>query len=137
MSEKLYKTLFSVEVLSDRDPSDLELSDLHYMITDGDASGRVRVAKQEILTPRQMALALQAQNSDPSFLLGEEEGWKYALHPGDNVTIDTKDGLNGNGYYGAVQISEIEYQETAGETALVRLRDQYGNWFHLRMSEIS
>lgn len=66
---KFFKTLITVEVLSEDAPvgDDISLDDLHNMITDGDWSGRMEIAKVEELTPQQAATALTEQGSDPEF----------------------------------------------------------------------
>ena len=136
MTDKLYKTVFTVEVLSDGTVSQLDLGDLHRAINDGGCSGKVDVTSETVLTRREMALALQSQDSDPVFLLGDD-GWKYALQPGDEVTIDTRAGLNGSGYCGTVNIHSIDYREAEDGDTIIFLWDRYGNLFNLEISEIS
>jgi len=68
-----YKTIIQVEVLSN-DPYDVgNLEDLHYDITEGDYSGDFKIISQEKLTKEEMAKALEAQGSDPEFMMPEEE----------------------------------------------------------------
>jgi hypothetical protein len=43
------------------------------MITEGDCSGQYTVTKTEELDAEQMAKALEAQGSDPEFLLWDDE----------------------------------------------------------------
>jgi hypothetical protein len=70
---EFYKTVFTVTVLSDVEPSpDINLESINYQITVGDWSGQVEKGQPERLTPRQMAAALREQGSDPSFLGLEE-----------------------------------------------------------------
>jgi hypothetical protein len=87
----LYRTVFQVTVLSERPVSDLELADVAHEIVDGDASGKVEVTDGREISRRDMALALQEQGSHPGFLLGEDDGWKYGLHGGDEVTWNDPD----------------------------------------------
>jgi len=67
-----YKTRIVVTVLSDSPYDPDNLYDLAYDITDGDCSGNVEIESSEELSREEMAKALEAQGSDPEFLLGED-----------------------------------------------------------------
>jgi hypothetical protein len=62
-----FRTIVEIEILSEDDPWDGELSDLLNDITDGDCSGTMKIKSNEEVTPRRMARLLQAQDSDPGF----------------------------------------------------------------------
>lgn len=83
---ELYRTLFTIEVLSDRLVNDLSLKQIAEEIDTGDCSGKVECVKSERVSAQIMARSLQAQGSDPSFLLGED-GWKYAIRTGDEIKV--------------------------------------------------
>jgi hypothetical protein len=74
-SEGLYRTVITVEVLSNG-PYIFGgiggLEDLAYNVTSGDCSGHAEVTSSKKVTPKKMAKLLEAQGSDPSFLLGED-----------------------------------------------------------------
>jgi hypothetical protein len=74
-SEGLYRTVITVEVLSNY-PYHFGgingLADLTFNVTDGDCSGHAEVTLSQKVTPKKMAKLLEAQGSDPSFLLGED-----------------------------------------------------------------
>ncbi len=71
MKRKFYRTIIQVEVLSeDRFVWD-SLSDVAEAIFDGDCSGNTTEISQEEVTPEAMAALLEAQGSDPQFLLGD------------------------------------------------------------------
>ena len=73
---KFYKTIITVEVLSEDEPldSNLELDAVHHVITDGDCSGQVTWGDPVLLTPEQAAKALEAQGSDPGFFSLTSDG---------------------------------------------------------------
>lgn len=73
MSEQLKKTVITVTVLSNGDYEFTNLASLAYDITDGDCSGACEVTSIQTLSREEMAEALKAQGSDPTFLLGEDE----------------------------------------------------------------
>ncbi len=64
---KFYRTVFTVEVLSEEEPSPLDLETLNYQITDGDWSGVVEKGQSLKIDGKQMAKLLIKQGSDPSF----------------------------------------------------------------------
>jgi hypothetical protein len=72
--DKFYKTVISIEILSDElYPDCVTLEQINYDITEGHCSGRLLTeVHNEELTKEQMAEALIAQGSDPSFLIGED-----------------------------------------------------------------
>lgn len=73
---KFYKTILQIEVLSEDEPIDDELSlkEIDYAITEGDCSGIVKIVETVELTPEQAAKALEAQGSDPEFFGLTEDG---------------------------------------------------------------
>ena len=73
---KFYRTVFHVEVLSNEPLvcDELSLTDVDYLITEGDCSGVIKCEPEnEEVTREAMAVLLAAQGSDPAFLLGDEE----------------------------------------------------------------
>lgn len=71
---KFYKTLVTVEVLSEEPLTVLSLEQLHYMITDGPCSGHIKEPVQTVLNGKEAADALAEQASDPSFFRLTEAG---------------------------------------------------------------
>lgn len=88
---KLYRTTLKVVVLSEDRPitDSHDLEDIHNLITDGDCSGEITVESTEELTPIDMARALEAQGSDPSFFQLEVPDH---LHSNDEVIESVSDG---------------------------------------------
>lgn len=78
--QKFYRTVITVEVLSDRpyDPDSLE--DVSYDILDGDCSGDWSVTEAQAVDSERMAELLVAQGSDPSFMFGD---WGYEADDDD------------------------------------------------------
>jgi hypothetical protein len=68
--QKYYRTIITVEILSDYPYSVDTLADVGYDMTDGDVSGRI-IEKCEEITKMEMKKALIAQGSDPAFVFGE------------------------------------------------------------------
>jgi hypothetical protein len=66
---KLYKTVYTIEVLSDEPLGEVSLADIQYEITEGHCSGVFREKSCDELTEYEMARALIRQGSDPTFLL--------------------------------------------------------------------
>ena len=62
-----YKTVVTVEILSEREISVNSLHDIADQIETGDWSGAWDISSVEILSPKQMAKALIDQGSDPYF----------------------------------------------------------------------
>jgi hypothetical protein len=72
---KFYLTEVIVRVLSEDRPAEFEnLSDLEYLITDGECSGTIAVKSTKKLTGKQAAKELQKQGSDPEFFRLDEDG---------------------------------------------------------------
>ena len=70
-----YRTLFTLEVLSDEQISEdpLTLEDLHEMTTNGSCSGQFLSTWEEEVSPNTMSRLLEDQGSDPDFLLEDVE----------------------------------------------------------------
>lgn len=76
MTKKFFKTLFTVEVLSEDEPvTNLGLEDIARAIYEGDCSGVTQLSSVQELTPKEMAVALKTQGSDPGFF-GLTDGGK-------------------------------------------------------------
>lgn len=73
---KFYKSLFTVEVLSEEPlPADVDLETVNYQCDQGDWSGDFRRAKLNVqVDGPTMAKLLQAQGSDPGFFQLTEKG---------------------------------------------------------------
>ncbi len=71
-SDKYYRTVYILEILSDQTILDLPLSVVVHEITHGDFSGNYEVSEMRV-TKKMMREMLVAQGSDPEFLLGDEE----------------------------------------------------------------
>ena len=119
----LHRTVFRLEVLSDRPAAEMALADLAYEIERGDFSGFVQLLSTAEITQREMALALVTQGSDPDFLLGED-GWRYALQLGDEVAFATTS---------PHRIQAIEY--LPGD--IVRITDILGRTNEVPLGELS
>jgi hypothetical protein len=73
-NRKFYRTLITVEVLSE-DPYQFEsLSELAYDVDEGECSGKTTIEKTEEIDGETMALLLMAQGSDPEFFRIDDEG---------------------------------------------------------------
>lgn len=73
-NRKFYKTVITVEVLSE-DPYQFEnLSELAYDVDEGDCSGKTTIEKTEEVDGATMALLLAAQGSDSEFFRIDDEG---------------------------------------------------------------
>lgn len=68
--QKYYRTIITVEILSDYPYSVDTLADVGYDMTEGDVSGQISERCEEI-TKDEMKKALIAQGSDPNFILCE------------------------------------------------------------------
>jgi len=74
-ARKFYKTVFTVEVLSEEPlRDDMDLSDVDYMITEGGWSGIVDRSDTVELSGLEAARELQNQGSDPDFFCLDEDG---------------------------------------------------------------
>ena len=72
---KFYKTIFSVEVLSENPIEQIvDLDDLNYMITDGDCSGDIDSEGSEEIDGATAAKLLIKQGSDPGFFQLDDNG---------------------------------------------------------------
>jgi hypothetical protein len=71
---KFYRTVFTVEVLSEEEPETVDLETLAYQIGDGGWSGVVEKGESEKLDGLQTARALEEQGSDPCFFRLDENG---------------------------------------------------------------
>lgn len=76
MKGKVYRTVYTVEVLSDSPiEGDLSLTDIKYKITDGGCSGVVKeLHKSHRLTGKDAVKVIQDQGTDPEFFNMDEEG---------------------------------------------------------------
>ena len=76
MANKYFKTTFVIEVLSEDLPidDDVTLSQLEYLITEGDCSGLIRQTAVVELSAEEVAKELIAQGSDPEFFGLDEDG---------------------------------------------------------------
>lgn len=76
--KKIYRSVITVEVLSETPVDDSFLTDLssvNYEITGGECSGRVQVkSMNEELTGHEAVKAVQNQGSSPDFFMMDEEG---------------------------------------------------------------
>jgi len=71
---KFYRTIFTVEVLSEEEPEAVGLETLNYQITEGDWSGRVEKGRSKKVSGKVMAKLLENQGSDPAFFCLDENG---------------------------------------------------------------
>lgn len=73
-TRKFYKTIITIEVLSEKPYDQTNLSEISYDVAEGACSGMVRVTSKEELTGKQVAEALKEQGSDTEFFLLDENG---------------------------------------------------------------
>ena len=66
---RYFRTLYTLEVLSDREISNLDMEQIAYEIRDGDCSGAFKFVEQKEVSADEMAKLLFAQGSDPDFLI--------------------------------------------------------------------
>ena len=88
---KFYKTLITLEILSEYDPvpNDISLENLGYQITEGDWSGIMKEYDYKEVTPQEMANYLSNQGSDPGFFGLDYVGNDVLEHErGLNLTVD-------------------------------------------------
>lgn len=72
---QFWLTRVIVEVLSEEEPVQYQdLSDLHYAITDGECSGKIKTDNVVMLEGEAAAKALQEQGSDSEFFQLDAEG---------------------------------------------------------------
>lgn len=86
---KLYKTIYTVEVLSDEPLGNLGPGDIEYEITEGHCSGVTSFTQKEI-TEFQMAKELIRQGSDVDFLLPDWLVCPKCLGRGIQVFLDQR-----------------------------------------------
>lgn len=107
----LFKTIFRIEVLSDQPCTEMDIDAVIHHATDGDFSMLTTVESVREISRVEMASELVGHASDPDFLLGED-GWKYALHAGDEVNWtdpETKE-------VRTIRIEHITIKEQGGES---------------------
>jgi len=73
MTTKYYRTLFQLEVLSDRPSTDYSISEIAHEGVEGDFSVKTIVMSVDEVNKEQMAELLIAQGSDPEFLIQEDD----------------------------------------------------------------
>lgn len=71
---KFYRTVFTVEVLSEEPLPDMSLDEIAYEITEGGSSGDLTRSKSETVDAKKMAKLLMKQGSDPEFFQIDEDG---------------------------------------------------------------
>lgn len=71
---KFYKTIITIEVLSEDEPWRGGLEALHYAITEGDCSAAFGDDYVVELTAEEVARELIAQGSDPEFFMLDDDG---------------------------------------------------------------
>jgi hypothetical protein len=76
MANKYFKTTFVIEVLSEDSPidGDVTLTQLDYLINEGDCSGLIHTPTVIELSAEEVAKELIAQGSDPEFFGLDEDG---------------------------------------------------------------
>jgi hypothetical protein len=79
MTERYYRQVYVIEVLGNELLIGANLNDINYHIHDGEYSGSVEETVQEEVSREKMIKLLEAQGSDPAFLVsdlrGEDEDW--------------------------------------------------------------
>lgn len=71
---KFFKTIITIEILSEKKYNSTDLSKIEYDITDGDCSGKVSVDSYQELTSKEVAKELLAQGSSPEFFNLDQDG---------------------------------------------------------------
>lgn len=71
---KFYRSVFKIEVLSERPLPPLSLEQIAYEITEGESSGDLVREKLEVVDAKKMAKLLMKQGSDPGFFQLDEHG---------------------------------------------------------------
>ena len=72
---KLYKKIYQIEILSEGEYSPDGLDEIAFDVVYGNISGSSTEVSSEVLSPSQMAKALENQESDPDFLLSGFPRW--------------------------------------------------------------
>jgi hypothetical protein len=73
MKKQVYKTVFTVEVLSLEPYDSVSLAQIAYDIVEGDSSGYFSTTSQELLSEEESLKAIAEQGSDPEFFWVTEE----------------------------------------------------------------
>ena len=73
---KFYRTVVTVEILSDEPIGSPSLQEIDHQIMEGDWSGQYHVDSVTVLSPKEMAEALIEQGSDPEFFGLNDDGEK-------------------------------------------------------------
>lgn len=72
---KFYRTIFPIEVLSEKPLGNIGLNELVYALTDGgEVTGMVRRGKRTTLSGAQMAKALRSQGKSPRLFFLHADG---------------------------------------------------------------
>jgi hypothetical protein len=71
---KFYKTIITIEVLSEEPYNPDSVQEIDYDITDGDCSGKFDVVESIEVDAPTMAALLKSQGSDPEFFQLDDEG---------------------------------------------------------------
>jgi hypothetical protein len=114
---------WTVKILSDQAIVNVENLNLKALAESEDVVIEVEEDKGEELTHQEMAQALRDAGSEPQTLLGDE-GWKYEMREGDEVTAQ---GITG-------KIQNIVFSRD-GETAAILFKD--GTLVNCPVEEIS
>tara|TARA_R110002110_G_scaffold48486_6_gene144470 strand:- start:897 stop:1223 length:327 start_codon:yes stop_codon:yes gene_type:complete len=72
MTDKYYRTTYTLEVLSIAPNTERSLEGLNYEITEGHCSGRLWQTGEEEVSDEQMESLLEIHGTDPTFLLGDD-----------------------------------------------------------------
>jgi len=82
---KFYKTVITLEVLSEEPLEDVPLEYIVQQCDEGDFSGDWNITESQELTGKEMAQALVGQRSEPEFFNLDEDGNDLdAAEPGEN-----------------------------------------------------
>ncbi len=72
---KFYRSVVTIEILSEEPYSSVDLAQIHYDITEGPCSGQIDIVPQnEVKTGKEMAQLLLEQGTDPEFFQLTSEG---------------------------------------------------------------
>jgi hypothetical protein len=76
--KSIYKTVIEVVVISEEplNESEFSLSEIEYMITDGDYSGQITIKSQDVLLGEDAVIAVKNQGSDPAFFQMDDKGFE-------------------------------------------------------------
>ena len=132
----MYRTIVTVEVLSEDEILGYGLGDIAHQIDRGDWSGKTTVGDSQKLTKQQMAQALRAQGSDPTFLL-DVSGWIYELHEGDEVTVDAEASPDAPGRVVVIQSISFRSREGSTDEEVAVIDTKAGEHLELHISRLS